>query len=271
MRWLSSDLIIFDCDSTLSLIEGIDELARLAGQESEIAALTKRAMDGDISLESIYERRMITVMPSRAQMRAIKKSYRDHVVADAPDVIAALQVLGKKVFIVSGGLRDAVLDFGEWLGVPRANIYAVSIAYNQLSGEWWQYHKRNDAETYLSIEDDTLAASGGKIEVIKEIRSQHKGRAMLIGDGLSDLEARDAVDLFVGFGGAVRRARVQSDADVFIATPHLSPILPLAAKNLQGFRNLEGLLEDGLKRIETGDVTFKDNGMKIDFGKSHRS
>jgi len=57
MLWLASDLIIFDCDSTLSLIEGIDELGRLAGQESEIAALTKRTMDGDLPLESVYERR----------------------------------------------------------------------------------------------------------------------------------------------------------------------------------------------------------------------
>src|SRR3990172_2191084 len=106
MRWLPSDLIIFDCDSTLSLIEGIDELARLAGQESEVTALTKRAMEGDLPLESVYERRMITVMPTRAQMRAIKKSYRDHVVPDAPQMIAALQASDKKVFIVSGGLRD---------------------------------------------------------------------------------------------------------------------------------------------------------------------
>ena len=266
MRWLPCDLIIFDCDSTLSLVEGIDELARLTGQESEIAALTKRAMDGDIPLESVYEHRMITVMPTRAQMRAIKKSYRDHVVPDALQVIAALQALGKKVFIVSGGLRDAVLDFGEWLGVPRANIYAVSIAYNKLSGEWWHYHKRNDAETYLGIEDDTLAASGGKIEVIKEIRSQHKGRAMLIGDGLSDLEARGAVDLFVGFGGAVRRARVQSDADVFIATPHLSPILPLSVSR----PNIDSdLMRDGLKRVKNGEVMFRDCEVEEAFLKSH--
>jgi len=189
------------------------------------------------------------------------------VVPDAREVIAALQTLGKKVFIVSGGLRDAVLDFGEWLGVPRAHIYAVSIAYNQLSGEWWHYHTRNDAETFLAIEDDTLAASGGKIEVIKEIRSKHKGRAMLIGDGLSDLEARAAVDLFVGFGGAVRRARVKSDADVFVATPHLSPILPLSASRAVPDSEL---LKDGLKRMKQKEVTFRHCEMEEAFLKSRR-
>jgi phosphoserine phosphatase len=233
--WLPSDLIIFDCDSTLSLVEGIDELARLAGQESEVAALTKRAMDGDIPLEAVYEHRMSTVRPTRAQLRAIKKAYRDHAVEDAAAVIAALQQMDREVFIVSGGLREAVADFGEWLGVKADHIFAVGMEYNQLSGSWWQYHRPNDSEHFLAVEDHPLTSTGGKAAIIQnEIRSRYKGRAMLVGDGLSDLEARPAVDLFVGFGGAVRRARVAAEAEVFIATPALSPVLALAAARPPG-------------------------------------
>jgi hypothetical protein len=44
-------VIFFDCDSTLTTIEGIDELARLKGQYDHIADLTRRAMDGEIKLE----------------------------------------------------------------------------------------------------------------------------------------------------------------------------------------------------------------------------
>ena len=51
---------------------------------------------------------------------------------------------------------------------------------------------------------------------------------MLIGDGTSDLEARGAVDLFVGFGGIVARERVMAEADVCLLTGSLTPILPLA-------------------------------------------
>jgi len=49
--------IAFDCDSTLSTIEGIDELAALIGvgvDGAEIAALTERAMAGEIALEEVY-------------------------------------------------------------------------------------------------------------------------------------------------------------------------------------------------------------------------
>lgn len=265
MLWLSFDLIIFDCDSTLSLIEGIDELARLAGQEAEIAALTQRAMDGDIPLEDVYEHRMVTVRPTRAQLRAVKKAYRDQVVPDAHETIAALHRMGKEVFIVSGGLREAVADFGEWLGVPPDRIFAVGMEYNQLSGDWWQYHRQNEAEQYLSVENHPLTTTGGKIAIIEnEIRARHKGRAMLIGDGLSDLEARPAVDLFVGFGGAVKRARIAAEADVFIATPYLSPIVALAGSR-SALSVAPALATDGLRRIEHGQITFRDAAARAAF------
>jgi phosphoserine phosphatase len=271
MLWLSFDLIIFDCDSTLSLIEGIDELARLAGQESEIAALTRRAMDGDIALEDVYEHRMVAVRPTRAQLRAIKKAYRDQAVADARETIAALQGMGKQVFIVSGGLREAVADFGEWLGVPLDHIFAVGMEYNQLSGDWWQYHRKNEAEQYLAVEEHPLTETGGKAVVIEnEIKARHKGRAMLIGDGLSDLEAGPAVDLFVGFGGAVKRARVAAEADVFVATPNLSPILALAGGR-SALSAAPALAVDGLRRIEQGEATFRDAEARAAFLKAMRS
>lgn len=256
MLWLPFDIVIFDCDSTLSLIEGIDELARLAGQGAEIAALTKRAMEGDIPLEAVYGVRMEAVRPTRAQLRAVRQAYRDHMVADAPNVIADLKALGKQVFIVSGGLRDAVADFGEWLGIPADHIYAVGLEYNQLAGEWWRYNRRNDDEHFLAVETHPLTATGGKTAVIdNEIRAHHKGRAMLVGDGLSDLEARSAVDMFVGFGGAVTRARIVAEADVFIRAAHLSPALALAAGR-STFRT--ACQADGLARIWSGEATFRD-------------
>ncbi len=270
MLWLASDLIIFDCDSTLSLIEGIDELARLAGQEAEIAALTKHAMEGDIPLESVYERRMVAVNPTRAQLRTVKKAYRDRMVADAPAVIAALQALDKQVFIVSGGLRDAVADFGEWLGVPPDHIFAVGMEYNQLSGDWWRYHRPNETEHFLAVENHPLTATGGKTTVIEtEIRSRYKGRAMLIGDGLSDLEARPAVDLFVGFGGATKRARIAAEAEVFISTPFLSPIVALACGRSTAAA-ASPVLADGLRRIEQGEVVFRDPEKRAAFWRVYR-
>ena len=57
-RHLGFQRVIFDCDSTLSTIEGIDELATLKGQTDHIAELTRQAMDGLVPLEEVYAARL---------------------------------------------------------------------------------------------------------------------------------------------------------------------------------------------------------------------
>ena len=44
------DKIIFDCDSTLVSLEGLDELAELKGKKSEVAELTRLSMEGNVKL-----------------------------------------------------------------------------------------------------------------------------------------------------------------------------------------------------------------------------
>ena len=55
---MSYTVVCFDCDSTLSKIEGIDELAKLAGLGEEMARLTDAAMNGVVPLEAVYEKRL---------------------------------------------------------------------------------------------------------------------------------------------------------------------------------------------------------------------
>ena len=47
----------------------------------------------------------------------------------------------------------------------------------------------------------------------------------MVGDGISDFETQDTVDLFVGFGGFIQRPKVKAGASQFINS--LSEILPL--------------------------------------------
>jgi phosphoserine phosphatase len=61
-----------------------------------------------------------------------------------------------------------------------------------------------------------LTRPGGKELVVRDIRARSHGNAAFIGDGISDLEAKAAVDLFTGFGGVVVRPRVKENADVYV-------------------------------------------------------
>ena len=259
--WAPFELIIFDCDSTLSTIEGIDELARWQGRSDEVAELTTRAMNGDVPLEAVYGERLELLKPTREQLRRLGQLYRQHLLPGADEVIAALQAAGRKVFIVSGGLAEAVVDFGTGLGVPAENIYAVGMAYDELSGRWWESWKhprgRNPDERYLAHDGGPLTVGRGKADIIQALRARHRGRAMLVGDGISDLEAGVAVDLFVGFGGVVARERVAAAAEVFITAPDLAPVLPLALGRGAAPAGCETLYQQGIDRIRQRQVTFR--------------
>ncbi len=230
-HWQPCDLVFFDCDSTLSAIEGIDELARLKGKERRVGLLTNKAMDGELDLADVYGKRLQAIKPNRAQLAAVEERYWEHLVEDAQAVISALQFLGLEVFIISGGLIDAVRGFGRRLGVDPARIRAVELEYNELSGQWWRYHepRAQQGKTYLSYSDGPLTVSSGKASIIDELAAGLAGRRMMIGDGASDVAAKPNVDVFIGYGGVVARQAVAAASDVFIRSASLSSILPLAA------------------------------------------
>jgi len=229
--------IFFDCDSTLSSIEGIDELARLKGVEERIVALTNAAMNGLIPLQEVYAERLRLLRPTRADMHAIEEAYKRTVLPQARETIQALHQLGRTCYVVSGGLADAVLGFAEWLGIPRKRVHAVGITYNQLSGRWWDYQScaqgGNPDETYLIYDEGPLTKQQGKIDVIRAARDKAQ-RAMLVGDGSSDLAAAPAVDLFCGFGGVVARPLVMANAQAFVATDSVAPVLLMALEDGEG-------------------------------------
>jgi phosphoserine phosphatase len=271
MRWPPYKHIFFDCDSTLTTVEGIDVLADLAGKGLRVSILTEAAMNGDLALEDIYAKRLRALKPTRGQIVKIRQIYKQNVVQDAAELIAALQHLGHKVYIISGGLADPVVEFGLYLGVPRENIRAVGVQYNALSGNWWQSvdEHPNAAERYLSHTENGLTVSDGKAQIVRELLGDQTGKTLLIGDGVSDLLAGSVVDLFVGFGGVVKRARVFQDAEVFIESQSLAPLLSLAAGPIAAHYLTDTvhqpLLETANKLISMGVINFQNDQLKQKF------
>ena len=227
-RWPVYRHVIFDCDSTLTGIEGIDELASYPDTRQQVADLTRSAMDGKVNLETVYGERLEILQPTRGAVRALRSRYRKHVVKDAAALIQALQVLGHEVYIVSGGLFDPVREFGMHLGVAPEHIRAVEVEYDTLSGNWWQ-GQGPWREAYLAVQHSVLTESDGKARVIRELLQNQTGRSLLVGDGVSDLLASREVDLFAGFGGVICRDRVASESKVFIQSQSIAPVLLLAA------------------------------------------
>jgi len=203
--------VIFDCDSTLTAIEGIEELAR--GQREEITRLTDLAMRGAVPLEQVYGHRLELIRPSRSDISEVGRLYLRNLVPGARETIRALQGDGVIVQILSGGLTPAVLIVARELGVPDSRVAAVDV------------HFREDG-SYLGFDSDSqLARAGGKRTWI-EASGLPRPR-LLVGDGATDLEARPAVDCFAAYVGVVDRPEVSGAADVVLREPSLEAVLKL--------------------------------------------
>jgi phosphoserine phosphatase len=208
----SFDLVCFDCDSTLSRVEGIDALARRAGVEQQVAPLTAAAMAGELALDAVYGRRLDLVRPDRAAVDWLAELYVEHVVPGAVETVEALHGVGKDVYIVSGGLRQSILPLAARLGIRFENIHAVDVVFDE-EGSYADFDRASP-----------LARPGGKAEVCRVLGSAGKSVA-LVGDGATDIEAREAGAYVIGFGGVVVRDTVKSGADIFFPGPSLTAVL----------------------------------------------
>ena len=203
--------VFFDVDSTLVTIEGIDELA---GGNLEIARLTDAAMNGEIPLDEVYGKRLEIIRPTRAAIDELGRRYCNSLVAGAKQTIDALRAAGVQVQIVTAGIAQAIAPLAELLGIPPRATHAVTLQFDG-DGTYRDFDRRSP-----------LTRVGGKELVVRDIRARSHGRAAFVGDGVSDLEAKPAVDLFVGFGGVHTRPRVRDNAEVFVREPDLTAVLP---------------------------------------------
>ena len=211
------DGIAFDCDATLSALEGIDQLAALAGVAEQVSALTHRAMNGEIPLDAIYGERLALIRPRERDLATIAKQYLDRTVPGARETIAALHARGIKVAIVSGGILDAILPLVASLGIAPADTFAVRL----------QFDENGD---YRGFEPSPLTTAAGKAAIVAAWKSaNHLQRVAMVGDGMSDVAARapGAADVIIGCGGVVAREAVRQAADHYSTAADLRDLLPL--------------------------------------------
>ncbi|MEC7582792.1 MAG: HAD-IB family phosphatase [Planctomycetota bacterium] len=207
--------VYFDCDSTLSAIEGVDELITFAPPElaADIADLTRRAMDGELPLAQVYESRLAALSPRRDQLEQVGRVYCERVTEHARELVAALRTLGKEVGIVSGGLLPPVQVLAQHLGIDQDRVHAVPIQFDD-DGNYRDFDRTSP-----------LWQNHGKVEVLRQLPDEQRPVAF-VGDGVTDLEVQGtAADLFVGYGGTVARAAVKEQAEAWFETRSLAPAL----------------------------------------------
>ncbi|MGZ8199669.1 MAG: HAD-IB family phosphatase [Methylosarcina sp.] len=209
---MSFNVICFDCDSTLSKIEGIDELAGRVGLGEEMSKLTDAAMNGLVPLEAVYEKRLSLIRPDRASIDWLARLYISEIVDGVAEVFSSLSARNKELHIISGGIRQAILPLASFLGLPESHVHAVDIYFNENGG-------------YLGFDlTSPLARTGGKAEICKRL-VKPQVPLLMIGDGKTDMEAKQEGVSVIGFGGVVERPIVRELADYYVDQPTLTSVL----------------------------------------------
>lgn len=190
-------IIAFDCDSTLSAIEGVDELARLAGDKifQQVEDLTNQAMDGKIAIEEVFANRLDLIRPTQEQCQQIGLMYVEQIEPTALETISTLQKNGWECLIISGGFSACIEALADKLNINT--IEAVPLHFNP-DGSYAGFD-----ESYPTTRN------GGKPEILEEIRKQRSPDTLvMVGDGVSDLETTPLVDHFIGFTRYAARPQV---------------------------------------------------------------
>ena len=202
--------VILDVDSTLCGIEGVDVLAARRGTEmgARVAAVTERAMRGELPLESVYAERLRLIQPTRADIVALADAYAAALAPGAAAAIAALRGAGVRVALVSGGILQAILPIARTLGFAEADCCAVALFFEDDCR-----YAGFDARSPMTTQEGKPAI------VLALLAEQRVVRPLLaVGDGATDLRMREVADAFAAFTGFARREPIVAKADVEIAS-----------------------------------------------------
>jgi len=208
--------IIFDLDSTLCSIEGVDELARMNGCLAEVKALTTLAMNGQIPFAEALIQRLNAIQPSRRNIETLAGLYEENLTAGAVELFEQLRAEGSHIHIVTGGYRQALGHIQHKLNISDDHVHAIDLNFNE-AGEYVDFDRQN-----------LLCQPQGKTKIIEEIQTRYpQQRMVMIGDGVSDAETMTTVDRYICFAGHVQRPVAMNSTSWVVTTPDLREVLKL--------------------------------------------
>jgi phosphoserine phosphatase len=203
-------LIVMDVDSTLIQGEVIELLAAHGGHQAEVAAVTDRAMRGEIDFEESLRDRVALLAGIPAS--ALDEVYDELVLAPgARTLVRTLHRLGYRFALVSGGFSQITDRLAAELGIPYARSNELEILDGVITG---------------TIVGDVLDRAGkaAALQQFAEEVGVPVESVVAIGDGANDLDMLEAAGLGIAYNA---KAVVQKAADTAVNVPYLDAIMYL--------------------------------------------
>ena len=179
-------LLVADMDSTIIGQECLDELAARAGVGAEVAALTERAMRGEVDFAEALRQR-VTLLRGQP-VALLERTYTEAVRLNpgARTLARTMRAHGAHVALVSGGFRFFTSRVAAKAGFS-------SFGGNELVVE-------NDALTGEVVEP--ILGADAKLERLRELLGELRlkaDEAMALGDGANDIPMLQAAGLGIAY------------------------------------------------------------------------
>lgn len=209
--------LVADMDSTVVTSETLDEMAAALGLKEEIAAITARAMNGELDFADALRERvaMLKGLPEAAIMETLKHV---ELTPGARTLVRTMKMHGAVTALVSGGFTVFAEPVAEMCGFDRVQANRLEIAGGRLTGRVVEPIVGKEAKLAM-------------LERVAMERAITPGQVCAVGDGANDLPMLLAAGLGVAFRA---KPTVQERASVRIVHGDLTALL-----FLQGHRRGE--------------------------------
>jgi phosphoserine phosphatase len=210
LRGRGTHLVVMDVDSTLIQDEVIELIARHAGCEDEVRAITERAMRGELDFaESLHERVALLAGVEASALEDVRRDVR--LTPGARTLVRTLKRLGFRIAVVSGGFSAVVEPLAAELGIDHARANVLEVVDGRLTGRVVGPVVDRAAKAACLVE--FAAADGIPLD-----------RTIAIGDGANDLDMLSVAGLGIAFNA---KPVVRAQADTGLTVPFLDPVLYL--------------------------------------------
>jgi phosphoserine phosphatase len=179
-------LLIADMDSTIINVECLDELADMAGLKPQIAAITERAMRGELEFEAALRERV--GMLKGLKLDALEKTYAERVRLNpgAKSLLATMRAHGAHTMLVSGGFGYFTQRVAQEAGFhdQRGNVLI------------------DDGAVLTGEVGTPILGRAGKLEALEDAAVALKldfSQTLAVGDGANDLAMIQKAGLGVAY------------------------------------------------------------------------
>jgi len=152
--------------------------------------------------------RLDAMKPTKKELDTMLEEEKPELTSGVKEFVHDLRKRDVDVYFVSGGFTQMIEPIAQRVG-GVSKIYANTLLFDETDGSFAGH-----------LKSAPTSRAGGKAKVVADLKSENGyDTVIMIGDGATDMEARDipgGADAFIGFGGVAVREAVKKGADWFV-------------------------------------------------------